>query len=93
MFFTFGNRGAPPCEPMMAKINAVESQYKGTNVNVVKMNLGENESFRDIGKTYNVVAVPTTIFIHNGNVTDHFDWKNADQGIVDLRTLLMSPSK
>jgi len=83
----------PPCAPMMERINAVESQYKGTNVNVVKMNLGENESFRDIGKTYNVVAVPTTIFTHNGNITDRFDWKNADQGIVDLSTLLNAVEK
>lgn len=72
----------------MANINAVELRYKGTNVNVVKVNIEESESTKDIGKTYNVTGLPTTIFIHNGKITDRFDGRNVDQRIVDVGTLL-----
>jgi thiol-disulfide isomerase/thioredoxin len=75
--------GCPPCEPMMTKINAIETQYKGTGVTVVKINIDENASSRDTGKTSSVTAAPTTIFIHNGKITDRFDSKD-----VDLSTLL-----
>ncbi len=79
----------PPCGPMMTKINAIEAQYKGANVTVVKINADENASSKDISRTYIVKGVPTIIFIHNEKIVDRF-YPRDD---VDLDTLLNAVEK
>lgn len=74
---------------MMTKINAIEAQYKGANVTVVKINADENASSKDISRTYIVKGVPTIIFIHNEKIVDRF-YPRDD---VDLDTLLNAVEK
>ncbi|EEB12117.1 thioredoxin-2, putative [Pediculus humanus corporis] len=60
-----------PCKQIAPKIEELELQY--TNVVFLKVDIDENE---EIAADYDISAMPTFVFIKNGNKLDSFTGAN-----------------
>lgn len=57
-----------PCRAMAPAFEAVARKYEGQDVRFFKVN---TEAYPKLGAAFQVTALPTVLFIHNGEFLDH----------------------